>query len=144
MSRANYFKSEGILTLGMDADCRFTNSGTPVTNLVAYNNEYWTDSNGNDCHRAERIALTLWGEWGHKLANRLNKGTLVHVRDLRMKTDTYIDTNGVKRYTTKFTCQPGCLQVMSAPKKQQAGDFAEPDAEKLQLEVNAAIDDLMQ
>ena len=85
--------------LGKDAETRFTPSGASVTNFTVATNRRWKDQQtGEWKEETDWHNVVLWR--AENLANYLTKGKQVYVEG-KLKTRSYDDKDGNKRYTTE-------------------------------------------
>lgn len=85
--------------LGKDAETRFTPSGAAVTNFTVATNRRWKDQQTNEWkEETDWHNVVLWR--AENLANYLTKGKQVYVEG-RLRTRTYDDKDGNKRYVTE-------------------------------------------
>jgi single-strand DNA-binding protein len=86
--------------LGKDAETRYTQSGTAVTNLtVATSRRFKSPQSGEWQEETEWHDVVLWK--AENLANYLQKGKQVYVEG-RLQTRQWEDQSGQKRYTTEI------------------------------------------
>jgi len=85
--------------LGKDAETRFTPSGAAVTNFTVATNRRWKDQQTNEWkEETDWHNVVLWR--AENLSNYLTKGKQVYVEG-RLRTRTYDDKDGNKRYVTE-------------------------------------------
>jgi single-strand DNA-binding protein len=72
-------KATIIGNLGADPELRYTQSGTPVTNLSVATHERWTDNDGTPQERTEWHRVTVFGPQAENCANYLARGRQVYV-----------------------------------------------------------------
>lgn len=117
--------------LGQDPELKYTPSGAAVTNFSLATNEYWKDSDGNRKERTEWHRIVLWRKLAEIAGEYLKKGSKVYIEG-SLRTRTWDDKDGVKRYTTEVQAdtltmldrkQEGGTQQSSAP---PADTVAEP------------------
>jgi single-strand DNA-binding protein len=87
--------------LGTDPEARYIPDGTTVVNFSVATDESWKNKNGEKQQRTEWHKIEVWGKLAEICANYLLKGTLVFIEG-KIKTQTWEDKEGVKRYTTKI------------------------------------------
>jgi len=89
--------------IGKDAETKYTQSGTAVSNFTLATNRRWKDmQSGEWKEETEWHRCVLW-----KSENRqqyLLKGTPVYVEG-RLQTRSWEDKDGQKRYTTEIVCE---------------------------------------
>jgi single-strand DNA-binding protein len=90
--------------LGADPELKYTPSGAAVANFNIATNEAWKDKDGNWQDHTEWHRIVLW----HQLAERANeyvkKGHRIYIEG-RLRTRSWEDKDGVKRYTTEVVAQ---------------------------------------
>ncbi|HUG80931.1 MAG TPA: single-stranded DNA-binding protein [Bryobacterales bacterium] len=106
--------------LGKDAETRFTQSGTAVTNLtVATSRRYKSSQTGEWQEDTEWHDVVLWK--AENLANYLQKGKQVYVEG-RLQTRSWEDQSGVKKYRTEVIADPFGVILLSS--RDEAGGGA--------------------
>ena len=91
-----------IGTLGRDPDCRtLPGSNTSVATFSIATNENYKDQSGVVQTRTEWHRLVLWNGLANIARQYLRKGSLVYVEG-KLRTRTYDDKDGVKRYVTEI------------------------------------------
>ena len=88
---------------GADAELRFTQAGQAVLNFRLAINETWLGKDGQKQERVEWVTCTCWGKRGEALAQYLKKGQAAFVEG-SLRTSSYDDRDGVKRYKTEVVC----------------------------------------
>ena len=86
--------------LGSDPDSRFTGSGSAVTTFSVATNESRRNSDGNYEDFTEWHRVVLFGKMAETAGEYLKKGQLVYIEG-RLRTRSWDDKSGVKRYTTE-------------------------------------------
>ena len=86
--------------LGADPESRFTGAGTAVTTFNLATNESRRNSEGNYDDFTEWHRCVLFGKLAETAAEYLKKGQLVYIEG-RLRTRSWEDKNGIKRYTTE-------------------------------------------
>lgn len=85
--------------LGADVDLRQTNGGVAVANFRMATTDRWTQ-NGESREDTQWHKCVCWRGTAKKAAELLAKGTFVKVTG-NLKTRSWEDKDGVKRYTTE-------------------------------------------
>lgn len=88
--------------LGADPEYRTTSSGTGVLKLRLATTERYKDNAGAWQDRTEWHRVTVWGKRGEALSRILAKGSTIFVEG-SLRTTSYDDKDGVKRYTTEIS-----------------------------------------
>lgn len=86
--------------LGGDPESRFTGAGNAVTNFNIATNESRRNAEGNYEDFTEWHRCVLFGKLAETAAEYLKKGQLVYIEG-RLRTRSWDDKNGIKRYTTE-------------------------------------------
>ncbi len=90
--------------LGKDAETRYTQSGTAVTNLtLATNRRHKNQQTGEWQEDTDWHDIVLWK--AENLANYLQKGKMVYVEG-RLQTRSWEDQSGTKKYRTEVIADP--------------------------------------
>lgn len=90
-----------IGNLGGDPELKYTGSGTAVTTLSVATNETWKDESGNKQERTEWHRVVMWRRLAEVAGEYLRKGSKIYVEG-RLRTRSWDDKDGVKRYTTEI------------------------------------------
>ncbi len=89
--------------LGAEPESRYTPSGTAATNFNLATNESWRDKEGEIKEHTEWHRCTLFGKSAEMAKEYLKKGQMVYVEG-RLRTRSWEDDDGVKRYATDVNC----------------------------------------
>lgn len=84
-----------------DPDYRITNGGQAVCSLTLASNESYTDANGQKQDRVEWFRLIFWGKLADVVNQYIKKGSALYA-DGKIRTRSYDDANGVKKYVTEI------------------------------------------
>jgi single-strand DNA-binding protein len=87
-------------TIGRDSELKFTSSGVAVARISVVTNYRWV-KDGEKCEESEWHRCTLWGKRAEGLSPHLLKGGKVAISG-RVKTTSYNDKDGIKRYSTEI------------------------------------------
>jgi single-strand DNA-binding protein len=90
--------------LTADPELRFTQGGQAVLNIRMATNESYLDKDKNWKERTEFHGVVVWGKRAESLAKILTKGAPVFVEG-PMRTSSYDDREGNKRYKTEVVAQ---------------------------------------
>jgi single-strand DNA-binding protein len=101
MARRGVNKVIIIGNVGANPEVRYTPSGSAVANFNVATNEAWKDSNGNQQERVEWHRIVAWGKLGEICGEYLKKGSHIYLEG-RLRTRSWEDQNGNKRYTTEI------------------------------------------
>ncbi len=86
--------------LGGDPESRYTSTGNAVTNFNLATNESWKTADGNYEDNTEWHRCIFFGKLAETANDFLKKGQLIYM-DGKLRTRSWEDKNGVKRYTTE-------------------------------------------
>lgn len=87
--------------LGADPELRMTNGGTAVLNVRLATSESYLDRNKQRQERTEWHRVVVWGRRAEALGKILTKGDRIMVEG-GLRTSSYDDKDGNKRYTTEI------------------------------------------
>lgn len=87
--------------IGSDPEMRMLSTGVAVLKLRLATNESFKDKNGVRQERTEWHQVTIWGKRAEGLARILAKGRQLCVEG-RIRSSSYEDRDGVKRYRTEI------------------------------------------
>lgn len=96
-----YQRVEIIGRLGHPPSTRMLNDGSPVTSFSVATDKKWTDKNGQKHEQTEWFSVVAFGKLAEICETYLDKGKLVFIAG-EMKTRSWDDKNGVKRYKTEL------------------------------------------
>ena len=88
--------------LGADPELKMTNGGQAVLKLRLATSETYLDKNKVRQERTEWHSVTVWGKRAEALAKFLTKGSRLFIEG-QIRTSSYDDKNGEKRYRTEIT-----------------------------------------
>lgn len=106
--------------LGKDVDTRYMPSGEAVSSFSLAVGSTWKDKQGAKQESTEWVNVSAFGKLAQICSEYLVKGSQIYVSG-RMKTDKYVDKNGVEKYNTKII----------ADRMQMLGSKGEPSAEQM-------------
>jgi single-strand DNA-binding protein len=110
--------------LGKDAETKFTQSGTSVSNFTLATNRRWKDQQtGEWKEETEWHRIVLWRS--EHVSTYLLKGKQVYIEG-RLQTRNYEDKDGQKRYVTEVVCEDLILLGGGREGAQGPGDYAQP------------------
>ena len=93
-----------IGNLGKDPEVRYLESGTAVANVSLATTERYKDRNGEQVENTEWHDLEMWSGLAKIAEQYLRKGQTIYVEG-KIKTDSWQDDQGNKRYRTKIRVQ---------------------------------------
>lgn len=100
MSRGTLNKVILIGRLGKDPEMRYTPQGVAVTTFNVATNESYKDREGKEVENTEWHRVVAWRKLAEICGQYLKKGSLVYIEG-KLKTRTYDDKDGVKKYITE-------------------------------------------
>ncbi len=86
--------------LGKDPEIRRLENGAAVANFSLATSESYKDKNGNRIDQTEWHNIVLWRGLADVAEKFLKKGNLVYIEG-KLRSRSWDDANGVKRYTTE-------------------------------------------
>ncbi len=86
--------------LGATPELKQTHGGIAVANFSIATTETWVDKTNERQERTEWHKVVMWGKLAELAAQYLNKGDKVYIEG-KLKTSTWEDGEGAKRYTTE-------------------------------------------
>jgi single-strand DNA-binding protein len=95
--------------LGADPELRMTSGGQAVLKLRLATSETYQDKNRQRQERTEWHNVVIWGKRAEALAKILTKGSRIFVEG-GLRTSSYDDRDGNKRYRTEIVCSNILLQ----------------------------------
>lgn len=109
-----------IGNLGADAETRYTQGGTAVTNFRIATSRRFKDQSGDWREDTDWHDIVLWR--GENVAPYLTKGTQVYVEG-RLQTRSYEDQQGQKRYRTEVVADNFNLMLLGGRGGGGGADF---------------------
>lgn len=139
-----------IGNLGKDPEVRYLENGKAVANVTLATTEKYKDREGNQVENTEWHDLEMWDGLAKIAEQYLQKGKSIYVEG-KIKTDSWQDEQGVKKYRTRIRVQnmtmlggpggsPGAPEMTSAPQQQSGGQAPQPQTAPAQED--NSIDDL--
>lgn len=95
--------------LGADPELRMTSGGQAVLKLRLATTENYMDKNRQRQERTEWHNVVIWGKRAEALSKILSKGSRIFVEG-GLRTSSYEDRDGNKRYRTEIVCSNILLQ----------------------------------
>ena len=112
-------------TLGRDPEMRYTAAGKAIANTSLATNESWKDKNtGEKQERTEWHNLTFFGPLAEIAGKYLKKGAQIYAEGM-IRTDKYVDKQGVERYATKIHVSD--MQMLGSKNDGTAGNHSAPN-----------------
>jgi len=100
----NFNKATIVGNLTRDPETRTLPSGNPVTSFGVATNRVWNNQEGEKQTETEFHNIVAFGKLADICSRYLNKGKLVLVEG-RIKTQSWQDQNGVKKYRTEIIAE---------------------------------------
>ena len=129
-----------IGNLGADPEVRTIESGAKVANFSIATTERYKDKSGNPVDKTEWHNIVMWRGLADVAEKWLKKGSQVFVEG-KLRTRSWDDQNGNKRYTTEIMADNmtmlggspsgGGQSQSSAPAAPQQNQVSEPKASSL-------------
>lgn len=110
MSKGTLNKVLLIGRLGRDPELRYTPAGVPVATMTIATNEAFKDKDGKLVENTDWHRVVAWRKLAEICGQYLRKGSLVYIEG-KMKTRSYEDRDGVKRYVTEVVADT--MQMLS-------------------------------
>lgn len=89
--------------VGKDPDVRHLDSGVSVARFSLATNETYTDKTGKKVTQTEWHNIVVWRGLADVAEKYVRAGKLLFVEG-RLRTSSYDDKDGIKRYTTEILC----------------------------------------
>ena len=93
-----------IGNLGADPEMRFAPSGSPVTSFNIASSRIYTTKEGEKKKETEWFTVVAWDKRAELCNQYLHKGSKAYVEG-RLKTRSWEDKEGVKRYKTEIIAE---------------------------------------
>ena len=90
-----------IGNLGKDPEVRYLENGKAVANITLATTERYKDRNGNQAESTEWHDLEMWDGLAKIAEQYLKKGHSIYVEG-KIRTDSWQDDQGIKKYRTKI------------------------------------------
>ncbi|HSP07527.1 MAG TPA: single-stranded DNA-binding protein, partial [Acidobacteriota bacterium] len=90
--------------VGKAPEVRYTQGGAPVANFTMATNETWTGNTGEKQERTDWHRIVAWRKLAEFCQEYVQKGALLYVEG-RIRTRSYDDRDGTKRYITEIEAQ---------------------------------------
>ncbi len=112
--------------LGADPELRMTSGGQAVLKLRLACSESYLDKDKKKQERTEWISAVVWGKRAEALGKILHKGDRVLIEG-GLRTTTYDDRDGNKRYKTEVVAREILLQGSPGGKRERQPETREKD-----------------
>ncbi len=115
--------------LTRDPESKMLPSGTAVANFGLATNRYFTDKSGEKQQEVEFHNISTFGKVAESAAQYLKKGSLVLIEG-RIRTRSWNDKEGNKRYTTEIIAQ----RLQFGPRSNTTLETGKPAVPSIQKE----------
>lgn len=112
-----------IGNVGKDPEIRHLESGTSVATITLATSERYKDKNGEQKEVTEWHTVIAWRQLADLAQNYIRKGTQLYVEG-RIRTRSWDDQNGQKRYTTEINADS--IQLLGRRPDNQAPAASQP------------------
>lgn len=118
--------------VGADPELRVTSGGSSVLKIRLATSESFLDKNRVRQEKTEWHSVVCWGKQAEALVRIIEKGSKIHVEG-SLRTSSYEDKEGVKKYKTEVNAQHIILcggagaQRRPQAEERQPGDDREED-----------------
>jgi single-strand DNA-binding protein len=118
-----------IGNVGNDPDVRHLEGGTPVANFSLATSETYTNRNGERVTQTEWHNIVVWRGLAEVVEKYVKKGTQLYIEG-RIRTRSWDDREGNKRYTTEIVCD--VLQMLGRKGDSNENNNQQPASETSQ------------
>lgn len=119
--------------LTSDPELRSTPSGQSVCNFRMATNRMWTDKNTNQKQQeTEYHTIVAWGRLAEIASQFLTKGSLTMIEG-RLRTRSWQDSSGNKRYRTEIVAQTLQLGPRSAKSQNEPAEQSKEVKEEIPI-----------
>jgi len=115
--------------LTKDPESKMLPSGMAVANFSLATNRYFTDKSGEKQQEVEFHNISTFGKVAESVAQYLKKGSLALIEG-RIRTRSWSDKEGNKRYTTEIIAQ----KVQFGPRSESTSEYKKPTPKTSQEE----------
>jgi single-strand DNA-binding protein len=125
--------------VGTDPEVRYLDSGTPVCNFRLATSEVYKNKSGERVTTTEWHNVVLWRGLAETAEKYIKKGTQLYIEG-RIKTRSWDDKDGNKRYTTEIICDN--LQMLGkktdeppeSPKQEKVSSSEDKENNNMEIE----------
>lgn len=111
--------------VGKDPETRYLDENTPVCKFPLATSEVYRNKNGEKVEQTEWHNIVIWRGLAQVAEKYVKKGSQLYIEG-RIKSRSYDDNNGVKRYITEIVCDS--MQMLG--RKQDERDSGEYSGEQ--------------
>lgn len=119
-----------IGNLAADPELRSTSTGKQVCNFRIATNRIWKDASGQQQKETEFHTIVAWGKLAEIASRYLTKGALAMVEG-RLRTRSWQDASGNKKYRTEIVAEGLQLGPKRQPSSSSASLSPEEDKEEI-------------
>lgn len=112
-----------IGNVGADPEVRYLDGGVAVANLRLATTERYKNKNGENVDQTEWHNIVLWRGLAEIVEKYVRKGMRLYIEG-RIRTRSWDDQNGVKRYTTEIYADN--MQMLSRADGDSSSGIAKP------------------
>lgn len=117
--------------VGKDPEVRHLEGGATVARFTLATNETYTDKSGKKVIQTEWHNIVVWRGLAEIAEKYVKSGKLLFVEG-RIRTSSYDDKDGNKRYSTEIVCE-NFRFLGSSQSSQESSSYAEPAGAKASL-----------
>lgn len=117
--------------VGKDPEVRHLEGGATVARFPLATNETYTDKSGKKVTQTEWHNIVVWRGLAEIAEKYVKSGKLLFVEG-RIRTSSYDDKDGNKRYSTEIVCE-NFRFLGSSQSSQESSSYAEPAGAKASL-----------
>ena len=117
--------------VGKDPEVRHLEGGATVARFPLATNETYTDKSGKKVIQTEWHNIVVWRGLAEIAEKYVKSGKLLFVEG-RIRTSSYDDKDGNKRYSTEIVCE-NFRFLGSSQSSQESSSYAEPAGAKASL-----------
>lgn len=123
--------------VGKDPEVRHLESGATVARFPLATNETYTDKSGKKVTQTEWHNIVVWRGLADIAEKYVRTGKLLYVEG-RIRSSSYEDKDGNKRYTTEILCESFKFLGPNISQDDKATSYAEPqDAKQSVSDIDA-------
>ena len=109
--------------VGRDPEIRYLDENTPVCKFPLATSEVYRNRSGEKVEQTEWHNIVLWRGLAQVAENYVKKGTQLYIEG-RIKTRSYDDKDGVKKYITEIVGDT--MQMLGRRQDDRDSDYSEP------------------
>lgn len=131
--------------VGADPEVKYLDGGVAVANIRLATTENYRDKNGERISQTEWHNVVFWRGLAETVEKYVKKGMKLYIEG-RLRTRSWDDQNGIKRYTTEIFADN--MQMLSSKQEQitpmmaQSSSAASKSVMTPEISANDDVDDL--